>query len=80
MANGRNRWHHTSAILALLATIHRDTKKHPEPFRPKEFNPYETPAKDQTIHLGKAGIGMLKQVFVDHTKTLRIPDPHGSRK
>jgi hypothetical protein len=36
----RERWQHTSALMALLANCHRDPKK-TRPFRPKDFHPWE---------------------------------------
>ena len=61
-ARGRERWAHTSSVLALLANAHRDPKK-TSAFKPADFNPYlrakETP-------LPKVGVQVLKQVFVDH--------------
>lgn len=47
LANAR-----TARIQALLANIYRDTKKHPEPFSPKEFMPVyreeKKPDQEQT--------------------------------
>lgn len=62
MAEGRNRaaWSHTSAVLALVANVHRDPKK-TKAFNPSDFNPLignnRAPAK--------ADVSLLKQVFVD---------------
>ena len=46
MAEGRSAaaWAHTSALLALLANVHRDPKK-TEAFQPSDFNPH-APAKE----------------------------------
>ena len=42
MAEGRNRaqWAQTAEVLALIANVNRDPKKHPEPFRAVDINPY----------------------------------------
>ncbi|HEY1068411.1 MAG TPA: hypothetical protein VGE52_19970 [Pirellulales bacterium] len=63
MAEGRTReaWNHTSALLALLANIHRDPKK-TSPFKPADFHPS---VKRATAAPVKVGIRVLKQVFVD---------------
>lgn len=62
-ARQRDHWSHTSAVLALLANIHRDPKKAGR-YTPDDFNPL-TEKKPVVI---KAGIGVLKQVFVDNRK------------
>ncbi len=54
-------WGHTSAVLAMLANIHRDAKRS-RTFKPADFNPHAKSPKP--IH-EKAGIEILKQVFVD---------------
>jgi len=61
-ARGREAWNHTSAVMALLANIHRDPKKH-RAFRPSDFNPYETKRK-RGIPIKAKDIGLLKKVFV----------------
>ena len=66
MADARRReaWQHTSALLAMLANVHRNLKKKPQPFTPAEFNPL---ARDGRRPLPKAqtGIRTLKTIFVD---------------
>lgn len=61
-ARCREAWNHTSAVMALLANIHRDPKKH-RAFRPSDFNPYETKRKTG-IPIKAKDIGLLKKVFV----------------
>lgn len=63
MAEGRQQtaWSHTSALMALLANIHRDEKKKPTPFRPDQFNPYSI---RKTPVTAKVGVHILKDVFV----------------
>jgi ferric-dicitrate binding protein FerR (iron transport regulator) len=63
MAEAKNRqaWAHTSALLALIANCHRDPKK-TRPFTPADFDPHRRGKKSVTT---KAGIAVLKQVFVD---------------
>jgi hypothetical protein len=58
------RWAHTSALLALLANVHRDARK-TRAYRPADFNPHMQ--KRPTVR-AKVGIGVLKQVFVDNRR------------
>jgi hypothetical protein len=37
----------TAEILAMLATVNRDPKKHPEPFYAHEFNPFAPPQRKE---------------------------------
>ncbi|MCZ2341695.1 MAG: hypothetical protein LC104_07850 [Bacteroidales bacterium] len=64
---GRERWTHTSAVLALLANVHRDPKKG-RAFTTADFHPYLRHVERTDI---KVGIGVLRQVFVDQ--------PHAGR-
>jgi len=74
MAESRTResWSHTSALLALLANVHRDPKKH-RVYKPADFDPTRsrtrprnTPHKTRRNEgLPQVGIEVLKQVFVD---------------
>lgn len=63
MAEGRQRadWSRTSALMALIANTQRDPKK-TRAFRPSDFDPF---ARPQAIP--KAGVGVLKTVFIDKT-------------
>jgi len=63
-ADSRQRWAHTSAVLALLANAHRDPKKGC-PFQPADFNPH---LRTKEPVVAKVGIAALKQVFVDRPK------------
>jgi len=47
-ARCRERWAHTSAVLALTANIHRDHRKKPTPYKPADFNPYQLNAPPPT--------------------------------
>ena len=38
-AKARERWSHTSSLMALIANCNRDPKRRARPFRPDEFNP-----------------------------------------
>ncbi len=64
MAEARSQqcWAHTSALLAMLANIHRDSKK-TRVFKPADFNPHARPSQPTAA---KVGITVLKQVFVDN--------------
>lgn len=61
-ARSRERWNHTSSILALLANCHRDPKKGRK-LKPADFHPYQQ-IKQNQAPLPKADITVLKQVFV----------------
>lgn len=65
MAEGRGRehWAHTSALLALLANVHRDPKKH-RAFSPADFNPYEA-LERRSVKAKTKDLSILKTVFVD---------------
>ena len=65
MAESRTRqsWSQTSAVLALVANVHRDPKK-TWPFKPADFNPLVK--KPDTVI--QADVSVLKQVFVDPRK------------
>jgi hypothetical protein len=63
MAKGRQRaaWERTAQLSALLANPNRDTKEHPEPFEPWEFNPFadEKPQKPKRPEI-KMRVSCLK--------------------
>jgi hypothetical protein len=61
-ARCRERWEHTSVLLALIANCHRDPRRKPTPYKPADFNPYQSRQEPlvQTVP-----IEVLKQVFVD---------------
>lgn len=60
-AKSHQAWNHTSALLAMLANIHRDAKK-TRAFKPEDFHPHCRQEQQVTGHVG---IDVLKQVFVD---------------
>ena len=47
-ARCRERWAHTSAVLALIANVHRDQRKKPTPYKPADFNPHQRNAPPPT--------------------------------
>lgn len=63
MAEGRSRdnWAHTSAILALIANVNRDPKKH-RALKPADFDPHAAPKSKRTR---TKDLSILKAVFVD---------------
>lgn len=68
-ATARQRWSHTSAVMALLANVHRDPKKKPSPYKPDDFHPLPRKAprsrKSERVEVDKQeGFRVLKQVFV----------------
>ena len=62
-AKARDRWAHTSCVLAMIANAHRDPKK-TRAYRPSDFSPFEKKRK-QGIPITPGNIGLLKEVFVD---------------
>jgi hypothetical protein len=60
-ARSQQAWSHTSALLALIANVHRDSKR-ARSFKPSDFNPH---AKTSQTDVPKVSIHVLKQVFVD---------------
>ena len=65
MAEGRvdSEWNHTSAVLAMLANVNRDPKKH-GPYRPEDFHPLKRRSNSQGIRITRENIGLLKKVFL----------------
>ena len=66
MAEGRAKeaWQHTSALMALLANIHRNPKKG-RAFEPDDFNPYsEKTSRPDVIVVTKENVSLLKQAFL----------------
>jgi hypothetical protein len=59
----RDHWSHTSLVLSVLANIHRDPKRAGR-YSADDFNPFSA-RRPVTI---RAGVGILKQVFVDRPR------------
>lgn len=59
-ARSRDEWNRTACVMALLANLNRDPKKH-APYKPSDFHPLEHKGKQV---IGTADIGILKSVFV----------------
>ena len=66
MAEGRGReaWNHTAAVMAVLANLHRDPKKH-GPYGAEDFHPYR--GRSRSVPKTK-DLSILKAVFVDGGK------------
>jgi len=61
-ARAKERWAHTSSLMALIANAHRDPKKG-RAFRPDDFNPYAPgPARAGGIPIRADSIGLLKRL------------------
>ncbi len=58
----RDEWNRTASLMALLANVNRDPKKH-GPYKAPDFHPLEH--KTERIPIGEGSIGLLKTVFVD---------------
>ncbi len=63
-ARGRDRWAHTSTILAMIANVNRDPKKS-RPFKPQDFSPYRPVRKGPRK---KVPLSFLRDVFVKEKK------------
>ncbi len=57
-ARGRERWAHTSSVMALIANVNRDPKKG-RAFRPADFDPH-APRRSSGIPITPGNIGLLK--------------------
>jgi hypothetical protein len=60
---GRQKWHHTSTLLALIANCHSDSKK-TRRYRPEDFNPY-APRRARGLPITPDNIEVLKLIFCD---------------
>lgn len=60
-ARRREAWGRTSAVMALIANVHRDPKKG-RGFKPGDFDPFAE--RGQHAH-AEVGIEVLKAVFID---------------
>jgi len=70
MAEGhaKDRWQHTSNIMALIANTNRDPKK-TRPFKPSDFNPtISKTSAPETIVVTKENISLLKHAFIGDRK------------
>jgi len=54
-------WDHTSALMALLANVNRDPKRH-GPYRMEDFHPFRRRTA-QGIRITRQNIGLLRKVF-----------------
>lgn len=65
MAEGRCRqsWAHTSAVMALIANVNRDAKKH-RPYRAEDFNPcIDRPAREGVVEINRETVGLMRAAF-----------------
>lgn len=71
MADGRSQalWSHTSAVLALLANVHRDPKKS-KAFKPSDFNPH---SQKHAGPLPKVKLSEVKGLLMGEAKAKRSP-------
>ncbi len=71
MADGAQEqaWNHTSAIVAMIAEVNRDSKRRSRPFTATEFHPYHGKKFSRGIRLKTGNLHILKSVFVDRKAT-----------
>jgi len=66
-ARGKDRWSHTSHLMALLANIHRNHRRRLTAFRPADFNPHMSSSAPSAIRVTRDNIDVLK-VFLPKKK------------
>jgi hypothetical protein len=64
-AHSRQQWHHTAALLALIANCHRDAKRH-RPYTPEDFLPRFS-ARERLSVPPITDLSILKTLFVDRS-------------
>lgn len=69
-ARSRQQWHHTSALLALIANCHRDAKRQ-RPYRPEDFLP-QASTRERVSVPPITDLSILKTLFVDRPR----PESH----
>jgi len=60
--SGRERWAHTSAVMALIANVNRDPKKG-RAFRPSDFDPYARQDRRSRKVADKQSLALLKEAL-----------------
>jgi hypothetical protein len=75
MSEGKSReaWEHTSAMLAMIVNM-SPGKKSSRKFTPLDFDPYAAAKKrdaGDSASVGKVGVDVLKDMFVDGRKAGR---------
>jgi len=68
-ARQRSMWAPFSSLMALIANVNRDAKRHPRPYSPADYDPFSKsirqprgiPITPQNIHLLKAMIPKKKR-------------------
>lgn len=67
-ARSRDRWAHTSSLLAMLANVNRDPKRC-RAFRPEDFDPHERRERSErqrrSALIKGEGFAILRKVFID---------------
>ncbi|MBI5725259.1 MAG: hypothetical protein HZA50_14970 [Planctomycetes bacterium] len=70
-ACSRDRWAHTSSLLAMLANVNRDPKKC-RVFKPEDFDPHERRKRDErekrSVAMKRGSFDILRKVFIDGPK------------
>jgi hypothetical protein len=66
MAEGRQRhdWSIASALMTLIANLHRDPKKH-RALKPRDFDPFSRAGSATSKRHPKVPVSILKEVFID---------------
>ena len=61
-ARSKHAWAHTSALLAMLANVHRSPQR-TRAYLPRDFDPHARTAAEAPAP--KVGVEVLKEVFID---------------
>jgi hypothetical protein len=56
-------WYHTASIMAIIAEVHRDTKKNRKPYSAVQFHPMHRSKRVAPVE--QVDIRILKSIFVD---------------
>jgi pyruvate-formate lyase-activating enzyme len=56
-------WYHTASIMAMIAEVHRDAKKHRKPYSAIQFHPMHR--NKPVAPVEQVDIRILKSIFVD---------------
>lgn len=59
-ARDKSEWNRTASLLALMANVNRDPKRHARPFAPADFHPYETAHRSRGLSVTADTIDRLQ--------------------
>jgi len=78
-SRAKERWAHTSSVMALIAETNRNPKKRGRPFTPDDFNPFARKRKRKKgTKLSPLNINAL-QVFLSPEQRRQLKEEEGRR-